>query len=162
MREPGVDFFNTCPPTPSTSSVRLLGALAAQKTRSSFLIQNTCIQVSLQEDRCMVISFIEKVITRSKKASHEFHNLLISKFIDKGFEQCLTDTCIFASWSPVIGNKVKMIFPCDLDDLMLAGSHPDMIALEKNLDEFCRMNFLGELVWYSGWCFFVGTGRREF
>lgn len=49
-----------------------------------------------------------------KQALGEFQELLTINFIDNGFEQCVTNTCVFGSWTPVI--KAKMILLYHVDD----------------------------------------------
>ena len=103
----GIDFFETFPPCPNVSSIRLLAAISCSLGLSRYHhdVSQAFVQSELDElvyvrlpQNCGDLSGKVLRLVRSlyglKQASRTWHKKLVSVMKLLGFEQCAADTCV--------------------------------------------------------------------
>ena len=104
----GVDFSETFAPTESSSCVRLLSAIACEYDldRRHFDVDQAFVQSDFEEDvflrlpkGCGDLSgkvvWLNKSLHGLKQASRTWHAHLTTCLKRQGFEQCMTEVCVF-------------------------------------------------------------------
>ena len=104
----GVDYFETFAPTASTTSNRLIAAMACKldcdlrhlDVDQAFIQADLDTEIFLRLPRgCGEISgkvvLLNKALYRLKQSGRSWYKLLSSTLVECGSEQCLVDPCVF-------------------------------------------------------------------
>ena len=163
MQKEYVDFGDLYAPTVSSSSVRLLAALAVELNLDlcHFDIDQAFVRAPLKEDIFMQLpegcgALSGKVVQLNKslyglrQASREWYALLKKCLLALGFEQCLADSCVFRL---IEEGKIALLLVVHVDDIFAVGSKERCDRFGEDLGRYVPVKSLGELKWYSG-CYY--------
>ncbi|CAN0492535.1 unnamed protein product [Discosporangium mesarthrocarpum] len=85
-----------------------------------------------------------------KQASRTWGRHLTKDLISLGFEQCLSDPCVFRYFS---GQEILLMLAHHIDDMFVVGDASDCNVLCAELNKAFPAKNLGELKWYTGCAF---------
>ena len=156
----GIDFGETFAPTVSSSCVRLLSAIACEYDLDlcHFDVDQAFVQSRLDENvflrlprGCGKMSGkvvrLNKSLYGLKQASRTWHAHLTMCLLRLGFEQCLTDVCVFRLTED---GRVTIIAVVHVDDNFAVGWKERCDRLCADLNRAIPVKNLGELKWYGG------------
>lgn len=150
----------TFAPTPSASSIRILGALACRLDRDicHFDIEQTFVYSDLDSE--MYLRFLSGCSSMSgkvvrlikslyglKQASRQWHQLLMTTLKDIGSEQCFADPCVM---SMMVGNALAAAIIVRDDDLLFAGTRNVGDVIVNTMSKVPPTKRLRELAWHTG------------
>ena len=164
----GIDIGNTFTPTVPSSCVRLLSAIACELDLDvcHFDIKQAFVQSKPNEDVFLRLPrgcgrLSGKVVRLNKslyglnQASRSWHAHLTTCVKTLGFQECLTDACVFR----LVGEgRVAIIAVVHVDDIFAVGLKIRCDAFRDKLNQMVPVKNLGELRWYGG-CHY--TRERE-
>ena len=101
---------------------------------------------------------LNKSLYGLKQASRTWNDLLVSRLLALGFEQCFVDPCIFRLKNKSSG-RVSMMLGAHVDDMIAAGYKDDCDRLCLHLRESFSTNILGDLRYYTGCSFTRQKGK---
>ena len=166
----GVDFSETFAPTVSNSCVRLLNAIACECDLDicNFDVDQAFVQSDLEEhvflrlpkgcgDLSGKVVRLNKYWYGLKQASRTWHAHLTTCLKRLGFEQCLTDVCVFRL---IENGRVAITAVVHVDDFFAAGQKErcDRLCVDLNRTTPPVKN-LGDLKWYGGCRYSRGRKR---
>ena len=164
-QQEGVDYFDTFAPTPSTSSIRLVVAVAVENdlNLNHFDAEQAFVQSKLDTDiylrmppGCGELSgrtvLLDKSLYGLKQAARTWHDLLIDTLKSIGFERHPSEPCVLRLLQPD-SNTVRMMIAVHVDDMIIAGNDDDCDWLRTSLSRIFPVNNLGPLTWYTGCAF---------
>ena len=130
---------SSSPPCPSSASVKLILAIANEKSLPlrHFDVAQAHIRASLDEEVYMKLpggcgeksgktTKLERAIYGLKQSGRKWGHLCADTLIEHGFEQCKADPCVFRK---VVDGAVVMIAGVYVDDLLIEGSKEDCESL---------------------------------
>ena len=166
----GIDFGETFAPTVSSSCVRLLSAIACECDLDlcHFDVDQAFVQSRLEENvflrlprGCGKMSGkvvrLNKSLYGLKQASRTWHAHLTTCLLRLGFEQCLTDVCVFRL---IEDGRVTITAVVHVDDIFAVGQKERCDRLCVDLNRTIPVKNLGELKWYGG-CRYLRDRIRE-
>ena len=156
----GVDFGETFAPTVSSSCVRLLSAIACECDLDlcHFDVDQAFVQSDLEEDvflrlpkGCGDLSGkvvrLNKSLYGLKQASRTWHAHLTTCLKRLGFEQCMTDVCVFRL---IEDGRLAITAVVHVDDIFAVGQKERCDRLCVDLNRTSPVKNLGDLKWYGG------------
>ena len=165
----GVDFNETFAPTVSSSCVRLLSAIACECDLDSchFDVGQAFVQSDLEEDvflrlpkGCSDLSGkvvrLNKSLFGLKQASRTWHAHLTTCLKRLGFEQCMTDACVFRV---IEDGRVAITAVVHVDDIFAVGQKERCDRLCVDMNRAIPVKNLGDLKWYGG-CRYSSDRKR--
>ena len=157
----GVYFSETFAPTVSSSCVRLLSAIACQCDLDlcHFDVDQAFVQSDLEEDvflrlpkGCGDLSGkvvrLNKSLYGLKQASRTWHAHLTTCLRRLGFEQCMTNVCVFRLIED--DGRVAITAVVHVDDIFAVGQKERCDRLCVDLNQTIPVKNLGDLKWYGG------------
>ena len=157
----GVDFSETFAPTVSSSCVRLLSAIACECDLDlcHFDVDQAFVQSDLEEDIFLrlpkgcgdllgKVVRLRKSLYGLKEASRTLHAHLITCLKILGFEQCMTDACVFCL---IEDGRVAITAVVHVDDIFAVGQKERCNRLCVDLNQTIPVKNLGDLKWYGGY-----------
>ena len=157
----GIGFGETFAPTVSSSCVRLLSAIACECDLYLYHldVHQAFVQSPLDEDvfLCLPkgcgklsgkIMRLNKRLYELKQASRTWHAHLTTCLQILGFEQCMTDVCVFHL---IEDRRMAIIAIVHVDDTFAAGQKERCDRLCVDLNRVIPVKSLGELKWYGGY-----------
>ena len=164
-QQEGVDYFDTFAPTPSTSSIRLVVAVAVENDLdlNHFDAEQAFVQSKLDTDiylkmppGCGELSgrtvLLNKSLYGLKQAARTWHDLLIDTLKSIGFQKHPSEPCVLRLLDPESG-AVRLMIAVHVDDMVVAGNDDDCDWLRRSLSRVFPVNNLGPLTWYTGCAF---------
>ena len=165
----GIDFGETFFPTVSSSCVRLLSAIAWEFDLDlcHFDVDQAFVQSRLEENVFLQlprgcgkmsgkIVRLNKSLYGLKQASRTWHAHLTTCLLRLGFEQCLTDVCVFRM---IEDGRVTITAVVHVDDIFAVGQKERCDRLCVDLNRTIPVKNLGELKWYGG-CRYLRNRKR--
>ena len=165
----GIDFGETFAPTVSSSCVRLLSAIACECDLDlcHFDVGQAFVQSRLEENvflrlprGCGKMSGkvvrLNKILYGLKQASRTWHAHLTTCLSRLGFEQCLTDVCVFRL---IEDGRVTITAVVHVDNIFAVGQKERCDRLCVDLNRTIPVKNLGELKWYGG-CRYLRDRKR--
>ena len=156
----GIDFRETFAPTVSSSCVRLLSEIACECDLDlcHFDVDQTFVQTRLVENVFLrlprvgdkmsgKVVRVNKSLYGLKQASRTWHAHLTTCLLRLGFEQCLTDVCVFRL---IEDGRVTITAVVHVDDTFAVGQKERCDRLCVDLNRTIPVKNLGELKWYGG------------
>ena len=156
----GVDFSETFAPTMSSSCVRLLSVIACECDLDlcHFDVDQAFVQSDLEEDVFLRLpkgcgDLLGKVVRLNKssyglkKASRTRHAHLTTCLKILGFEQCMTDVCVFRL---IEDERAAITAVVHVDDIFAVGHKKRCDRLCVDLNQTIPVKNLGDLKWYGG------------
>ena len=156
----GVGFSETFAPTVSSSCVRLLNAIACECDLDfcHFDVDQAFVQSDLEEDVSLRLpkgcgDLLGKVVRLNKslyglkQASRTWHAHLTTCLERLGFEQCMTDVCVFRL---IEDGRVAITAVVRVDDIFAVGQKERCDGLCVDLNRTITVKNLGDLKWYGG------------
>ena len=157
----GVDFSETFAPTVSSSCVRLLSAITCECDLDlcHFDVDQAFVQSDLEEDvfprlpkGCGDLSGkvvrLNKTLYGLKQASRStWHAHLTTCLKILGFEQCMTDACVFRL---IEDGRVAITAVVHVYDIFAVGQKERCDRLFVDLNRTIPVKNLGDLKWYGG------------
>ena len=155
----GVDFGDTFAPIVSSSCVRLLSAIACKcdLDRCHFDVDQAFVQSDLEDvflrlpkgcgDLSGKVVRLNKRFYGLKQASRTWHAHLTTCLKRLGFEQCITDVCVFRS---VEDGRVAITAVVHVDAIFAVGQKERCDRLCVDLNRTIPVKNLGDLKWYGG------------
>ena len=159
-RREGIDFGVTFPPTVSSPWVRLLSAIACECDLDlcHFDVDQAFVQSHLDENVFLrlprgcgkmsgkVVRLKKKFVRVEAQASRTWHAHLTTCLLRLGFEQCLTDICVFR----LIGDgRVIITAVVHVDNIFVVGQKERCDLLCVDLNGTIPVKSPGELKWYG-------------
>ena len=155
----GIDFVETFAPTLSSSCVRLLSEIACECVLNlcNFDVDRTFVQSRLDVSVFLRLQRgggkmsgkvvrLNKSLYGLKQASRTWHDHLTTCLLRLGFEQCLTDVCVFRL---IEDGRVTITAVVHVDDTFAAGQKERCDRLCVDLNRTIPVKNLGELKWYG-------------
>ena len=165
----GIYFGETFAPTMSSSCVRLLSAIAYECDLDicHFDVDQAFVQSRLDENvflrlprGCGKMSGkvvrLNKSLFGLKQASRTWHAHLTTCLLRLGFEQCLTDVCVFRL---IENGCVTITAVVHVDDIFAVGQKERCDRLCVDLNQTIPTKNPGELKWYGG-CRYLRDRKR--
>ena len=165
----GVDFSETFAPTVSSSCVRLLSAIACECDLDlrHFDVDQAFVLSDLEKDVYLRLpkgcgDLSEKVVRLSKRlyglkqASRTWHAHLATCLKRLGFEQCMTDVCVFRM---IKDGRVTITAVVHVDDIFAVGQKERCDRLCVDLNRTVPVKNLGDLKRY-GECRYTRERKR--
>ena len=165
----GIYFGETFAPTVSSSCVRLLSAIACECDLDlcHFDVDRAFVQSRLDGNvflrlprGCGKMSGkvvrLNKSLYGLKQASRTWHAHLTACLLRLGFEQCLTDVCVFRL---IEDGRVTITAVVHVDDIFAVGQKERCDRLCVELNRTFPVKNLGELKWYGG-CHYLRDRKR--
>ena len=156
----GIYFGETFAPTGSSFCVRLLSAIACECDLDlcHFDVHQAFVQSHLDEDVFLRLpkgcgKLSGKVVRLNtslyglKQASRTWHAHLTTCLQRLGFEQCVTDVCVFYL---IEDGRVAITVDIHVDDIFPVGQKERCDRLCADLNRAIPVKNLGELKWYGG------------
>ena len=144
----------------SSSCARLLSAIACELDLDlcHFDVDQAFVQSDLDEDvflrlpkGCGELSGqvvrLNKSLYGLKQASRTWHTHLTMCLKTLGFEQCMTDVCVFRL---IEDGRVAITVVVHVDDIFAAGSKDRCDRMCDDLRRMIPIKHLGDLKWYGG------------
>ena len=140
----GVDFSETFGPTVSSSCVRLLSAIACEGDLDlcHFDVDQAFVQSGLEEDVLLrlpkgwndlsgKVVRLNKSLYGLKQASRAWHAPLTICLKRLGFEQCVTDACVFRL---IVDGRAAIAAVVHVDDIFAVGQKKvcDRLCVDLN------------------------------
>ena len=157
----GIDFGETFAPTMSSSCVRLLSAIACECDLDlcHFDVDQAFVQPRLDENVFLrlprrygkmsgKVVRLNKRLYGLKQASRSWHAHLTKCLLILGFEQCLTDACVFRL---IEDGRVTITAVVHVDDIFAVGRKERCDRLCADLNRAIPVKNLGQLTWYGGY-----------
>ena len=156
----GVYFSETFAPTVSSSCVRLLSAIACQCDLDFcyFDVDQAFVQSDLEDvflrlpkgcgDLSGKVVRLNKRLYGLKQASRTWHAHLAKCLKILGFEQCMTDVCVFRLIED--HGRVAITAVVHVDDIFAVGQKERCDRLCIDLNQTIPVKNLGDLKWYGG------------
>ena len=164
----GVDFSETFAPTVSCSCVRLLSAIACECDLDicHFDVDQASVRSDLEEDVFLRLpkgcgDLSGKVVRLSKslyglKQARTWHAHLTTCLKRRGFEQCMTDVCVFRL---IKDGRVAITAGLHVDDVFAVGHKERCDRICVGLNQTIPVKNLGDLKWY-GRCPYLRDRKR--
>ena len=156
----GVYFSETFAPTVSSSCMRLPSAIACECDLDicHFDVDQAFVQSDLEEDVFLRLpkgcgGLLEKVVRLNKslyglkQASRTWHVHLTRCLKRLGFEQCMTDVCVFRL---IEDRRVAITAVVHVDYIYAVGQKERCDRLCVDLNRTNPVKNLGDLEWYGG------------
>ena len=156
----GIDFGETFTPTVSSACVRLLNAITSECDLDlcHFDVDQTFVQSQFDENVFLrlpkgcgkmsgKIMRLNKSFYGLKQVSRTWHAYLATCLQRLGFEQCLTDVCVFRL---IEDGRVAMTAVVHVDDIFAVGRKKTCDRLCADLNRAIPVKNLGELKWDEG------------
>ena len=156
-QEEGVDYFETFAPTASTTSNRLIAAMACKLDWDlrHCDIDQAFIQAELDTEifwrlprGCGEMSGKVLLLNISlyglKQSGRSWYNLLSSTLVECGFEQCLVDPCVFRL---MLNDAVVAMLVLHVDDIKIAATKEVTDSVVADLNKRFPTKHLGEVTW---------------
>ena len=155
----GVDFGETFAPTVSSSCVHLLSAIACECDLDlcHFDVDRVFVHSDLEDvflrlpKRCGDLSGklvrLNKTLYGLKQASREWHAHLTTCLQRLGFEQCMTDACVFRL---IEDGRVAITAVVHVDDIFAVGQKERCDRICVDLNPTVPVKNLGDFKWYGG------------
>ena len=155
----GVDFGETYAPTVSSSCVCLLSAIACECDLDlcHFDVDQAFVQSDLEDvflrlpkgcgDLSGKVVRLNKSLYGLKQASRTWHAHLTTCIKRLGFEQCMTDVCVFRL---IEDARVAITAVVHVDDIFAVGQKERCDRLCVDLNRTIPVKNLGDLKWYGG------------
>ena len=156
----GVDFSETFAPTVSSSCVRLLSAIAFECDLDlcHFDVDQAFVQSDLEDDvflrlpkGCGDLSGkvvrLNKSLYGLKQASRTWHAHLTTCLRRLGFEQCMTDVCVFRL---IEDGRVAITAVVHVDHISAIGQKERCDRLCADFNRTIPVKKLDDLKWYGG------------
>ena len=155
----GVDFSETFAPTVSSSCVRLLSAIACECDLNlcHFDVDHAFVQSDLEKDVFLrlpkgrgdlsgKVLRLNKSLYRLKQASRTWHAHLTTCLKRLGFEQIMTDVCVFRL---IKDGRVAITAVVHVDDIFAVGQKERCDRLWVDLNRTIPVKNQGELKWHG-------------
>ena len=156
----GVDYFETFAPTASTTSNRLIAAMACKldwdlrhlDVDQAFIQAELDTEIFLRLPRgCGEMSgkvvLLNKALYGLKQSGRSWYKLLSSTLVECGFEQCLVDPCVFRL---MLNDAVVAMLVVHVDDIKIAATKEVTDSVVADLNKRFPTKHLGEVTWYMG------------
>ncbi|CAM9351520.1 unnamed protein product, partial [Laminaria digitata] len=156
----GVDYFETFAPTASTTSNRLIAAMACKLDWDlrHLDVDQVFIQAELDTEiflrlppGCGKMSgkvvLLNKALYGLKQSVRSWYKLLSSTLVECGFEQCLVDPCVFRL---MLNEVVVAMLVVHVDDIKIAATKEVTDSVVAKLNKRFPTKHLGEVTWYMG------------
>ena len=154
----GVDYFHTFAPTTSTTSNRLVAAVACKidwylrplDVDQAFIQSELDTKIFLRLlPGCGRLSGkvvrLNKALYGLKQSGRSWYKLLSSTLVECGFEQCLVAPCVFR---PMVNDGVVAMSVVQVDDIKIAVTKEITDSVEADLNKKIPTKHLGEVTWY--------------
>ena len=153
----GVDYFDTFAPTASTTSNRIVAAMACKLDWDLHLdVDQAFIQSELDTESfsrlppgCGRLSGkvvrLSKALYGLKQSSRSWYNLLSSTLVECDFEQCLVDPCVFRL---IVNDEVAAMLVVYVDDIKIAATKEITDSVVADLNKRFPTKHLVEVTWY--------------
>ena len=157
----GIDFSQTLAPTVSSSCVRLLSAIACECDLDlcHFDVDQAFVQSRLEDvflrlpkgcgDLSRKVVRLNKSLYGLKQASRTWHAHLTICLKRLGFEQCMTDVCVFRL---IEDGHVAITAAVHVDDIFAVVQKERCDRLYVDLNQTIPVKNLGDLKRYYGGC----------
>ena len=165
----GIDFGETFAPTVSSSCVHLLSVVEYECDLDlcHFDVDQAFAQSRLEENVSLrlprgcgkmsgKVVRLNKRLYGLKQASRTWHAHLTTCLLRLGFEQCLTDVCVF---SLIEDGRVTITAVVHVDDIFAVRQKERCDRLCVDLNRTIPVKNLGELKWYEG-CRYLRDRKR--
>ncbi|CAN0368013.1 unnamed protein product [Discosporangium mesarthrocarpum] len=135
-QKPGIDYFETFAPTPASSAVRLLGAIANERDLEMMhLDAKVYVRLPLGCGALTnTIVRLNRAFYFCKQSSRAWNIHLTSTLKSFGFDQSKADPCLLRFLD---GNETPLLIATHVDDMIAVGSRQNCDALCKHF----RWNF---------------------
>jgi len=157
---PNVDYFHSSSPCPSSASIKLMLAVANEKSLklNHWDVKQAFTHAKLDEDvflrlpagcgeKSHKVVKAERAIYGLKQSGRQWGYHAADTLVENGFEQCKADPCVFRKMKDDV---VVMIIVIYVDDILVAGSDDDCKELLASLNKAFPTKDLGECVWFDG------------
>ena len=127
-----VDYFQTLAPTPSSTPIKTLAAIANEQglKKIRFDVAQAFVRAKLDAeiymklpDGCGDISGnivrLDMSLYGLNQSGRQLAGLLVETMVGYGMEQCRPDLCVFRM---IVDGKVELIMAVHVDDIVIAGS----------------------------------------
>ena len=165
-----VDYHKTMSHTPTSAPVKMIAAIANEKSLPVFHldVSQAFVQAPLEEEIFMRLppgcgELSGKVVKLLKcqyglkQAGREWHSLLVTWLVEKiGMEQCKAEPSVFRK---IIKNEVSLMVGVHVDDIVVSGEHDLYDELCSQLKQRFPVKNLGELKMYTGCAFERGWDK---
>ncbi|CAN0467941.1 unnamed protein product, partial [Discosporangium mesarthrocarpum] len=163
-QKPGVDYFETFAPTPASSTVRLLAAIANECDLEMIHLdeEQAFIQADIDAEVYIrlhlgcgaltnnIIVRLNRALYSCKQSRRAWKIHLTSTLKSFGFDQSKADPCLLRFLD---GNETTLLIATHGDDMIAVGSRQNCDALCKAHSMEFPTNNLGPLSWYTGCAF---------
>ena len=156
----GVDYFDTFAPTASTTSNRLVAAMACKLDWDlrHLDVDQAFIQSDLDTGIFLTLPpgcgrlsgkvvRLNKALYGLKQSGRSWYKLLSSTLVECGFEQCLVDPCVFRL---MVNDEVVAMLVVHVDDIKIAATKEITDSVVADLNKRFPTKHLGDVTWYMG------------
>ena len=156
----GVDYFDMFAPTASTTSTRVVAAMACKLDwdMRHLDVGQALIKSELDTEiflrlppGCGWLSGkvvrLNKSLYGLKQSGRSWYKLLSSTLVECGFEQCLVDSCVFRL---MVNDEVAAMLVVHVDDIKIAVTKEITESVVADLSKRFPTKHLGEVTWYMG------------
>ena len=156
----GVDYFDTFAPTASTTSNRIVAAMACKldwdlrhlDVDQAFIQSELDTEIFLRlPPGCGRLSGkvvrLNKALYGLKQSGRSWYKLLSSTLVECGFDQCLVDPCVFRL---MVDDEVAAMLVVHVDGIKIAATKEITDSVVADLNKRFPTKHLGEVTWYMG------------
>lgn len=164
LQRSGLDFTETFAPTPSSSSIRLVIALALQLKLSvkHYDVKTAFLYSELSEEERVYTEpppgtvdphpewcfELLRCLYGLKQSGNKWHENINGVLLEKGFKPLDADSCVYVHKSK--NDDIDCIITIHVDDILCAATSAVHKGVAKLLNQHYEIKDLGELSWYLG------------
>ena len=157
----GVDYFNTCVPTPTVSSIKVALLIAVQNDWPlyHFDVKQAFVRAKLDTDVSMKLPYgcgkrtgkvfkLGRALSGIKQTGRQWSAVLCQTLVDEhGMEQCRADPCVYRK---IVEGVVKLVLVVHVDDILVSGEKEACDESHHTLNKNFPTENLGELNGQTG------------